>query len=1281
VWRLGAGKGARFSFSFSAVFVLAGCVWMAASAYFLQRFIDDPEMVARLRLASAGALIIVSTAILHVFETSRSNIQSVVDAGRSESYQRRSWLQLGALFLTVPILLFVVAVVQVNWIERSVFGELTVIANYKSRQIRHWIDEREADVQSLVRDSGLIADIIALEDSGDIHAGKKLAQRLEAFRSAHSYLAIVVFRPDHQAIIEIGDQHIEPRLSVSRIGERSLGKVTVEANWQRMCISYPIFLSEQGDQLFGFIHVEMDASAFLGRFLADKLKRTGESLLVSASDNEVQFLSPLRFDDERQPAEELSMEAPALPAAIALREGGAGVVSGWDYRGEAVLAAYSPVPGTDWQLISKIDRREALEPLYSLLSWVGLVALAGVAVVGAMWLRLQRLTEAISQGKRDALLNQFYDLPFVGIAVTSPKTKKMLRFNGRLCEILGYSEEELKACTWAEITHPDDLQKDVDEFNRVVAGESEGYQIDKRYLRRDGSTVEVSLDVKPLRNSNGEIEYFIAMIQDITERRAAEARIAASEARLRTLVNTIPDLIWLKDGEGRYLTCNPAFENFFGASEAQIVGKTDFDFVDREQAEFFRRHDLKAAKAGKPSVNEETLSFAKGDYTGVFETIKAPMMEPDGKIIGILGIARDITQRKEDTAKIERLQSLYSVLSLTNQAIVRCDEEEQLFSEICQNAVEHGGFVMAWVGMLDSASGKVNPVASRGDRSGYLDNIDISIDPMAPSGVGPSGTSIRENRPVWCQDFQHSSSTNNWQNIAQQAGVKASAALPLTRYGEVVGNLNVYSDRLDAFDEEAKTLLVEISADISFALEIIASDRLRHQAEERLRLIIEGGRDAPWDWNLETGEAWYSPRLWQLNGYDPEQGFPTDAETWRRFVHPDDIAKVEGVITRLLNSDDRWATVECRGHHLDGHFFPTLIRAIATRNDDGKLIRLTGTVMDLSEQKQVEEELREQRNELSHAKWLLDAHLENSPLAVVEWNSELRIVHWSGGAERIFGWPESEVKGKRPDEFPFIVEDDMELREEIVEQLTNSVSPTIQKVVRHNTRSGDTRCVAWYLSALHDEAGKLISVLSLAEDITEKIAAETSLRKREHLLDQIFTILPVGVWLSDKDGNLLRANPTIQEIWGDTRLVGPADYGVFHARRMPSGEEVKAEEWAILRALHEGEVVTGEMLEIDTFDGKSKTILNYVAPVLDDQGKVDGAVVVNLDVTERARNQQRMAQQLDELNRWYKATVGREERVIQLKQEVNSLMRQLNLPERYLSAGTPASDKAEKVGN
>jgi PAS domain S-box-containing protein len=147
----------------------------------------------------------------------------------------------------------------------------------------------------------------------------------------------------------------------------------------------------------------------------------------------------------------------------------------------------------------------------------------------------------------------------------------------------------------------------------------------------------------------------VTVRKELLKRKAAEEALRISEGRLRTLVQTIPDLVWLKDTNGVYLSCNTIFERFFGAREADILGKTDYHFVDRELAEIFREQDRKALAEGKPTTNEEWVTFADDGHRVYLETIKTPMYDTGGKVIAVLGIGRDITQRKKDEEELQAL--------------------------------------------------------------------------------------------------------------------------------------------------------------------------------------------------------------------------------------------------------------------------------------------------------------------------------------------------------------------------------------------------------------------------------------------------------------------------------------------------------------------------------------------------------------------------------------------------------------------------------------------------
>lgn len=143
------------------------------------------------------------------------------------------------------------------------------------------------------------------------------------------------------------------------------------------------------------------------------------------------------------------------------------------------------------------------------------------------------------------------------------------------------------------------------------------------------------------------VVYYIVVIplrKQIRLKQEATEAFLNSEANMQTIIHTIPDYIWLKSPDGIYLSCNKMFTLFFGVPESELIGKSDYDFVDKELADFFRQNDLNAIKANRPVINEEWITLADGERI-FLETIKTPVFNSNGVLFGVLGIGRDITLR------------------------------------------------------------------------------------------------------------------------------------------------------------------------------------------------------------------------------------------------------------------------------------------------------------------------------------------------------------------------------------------------------------------------------------------------------------------------------------------------------------------------------------------------------------------------------------------------------------------------------------------------------------
>ncbi len=180
------------------------------------------------------------------------------------------------------------------------------------------------------------------------------------------------------------------------------------------------------------------------------------------------------------------------------------------------------------------------------------------------------------------------------------------------------------------------------------------------------------------------------------------AEISAAQAKLQATFDAIPDLVWLKDAQGIYLDCNPMIERLFGTKKAAILGKTAYDFVGPEQVDSFREHDRQAIAAGQASVNEEWLTFAADGRRGLFEITRTPMRDGDGQLVGVLGIAHDITESKRAQDEILRLNA--SLEERVQQRTKELEESEQRFRSIFEYSKVGMSVADADIGYLE-----VNP--------------------------------------------------------------------------------------------------------------------------------------------------------------------------------------------------------------------------------------------------------------------------------------------------------------------------------------------------------------------------------------------------------------------------------------------------------------------------------------------------------------------------------------------------------------------------------------------
>jgi PAS domain S-box-containing protein len=433
--------------------------------------------------------------------------------------------------------------------------------------------------------------------------------------------------------------------------------------------------------------------------------------------------------------------------------------------------------------------------------------------------------------------------------------------NEAMSRILGYVPEELCGKS-PQILYADDAEREKTGFEiSEQLRRKDSVLVEARWCRKDGSGFDCLLRYAPVERKNDKA-MAVVLVEDVTERKLFQKRLQESQAHLKTLLNTIPDLVWLKDPKGIYLSCNPRFEEFFGAAEGNIVGKTDYDFVAKELADFFVQHDQKAMASGKPCVNEEEITFASDGHQEYLETIKTPMYGTDGLLIGVLGIARDISDRRSAAEMLQialqekevLLREIYHrvknnmqvISSLLTLQIERMDNEqarqellesrqriiamsmihEELYKGKNLEAIDLSAYLKSLIGYLQGI------YSSRAEISIDLrvDNVDIGMDQAVPCGL-----IINE---LVTNAFKH--------------------AFPGRKQGEIQIKVRLVNQTEVVVEVRDNGVGIGTAVDLenpsTLGLRLVQG-LLKHQLSGTLKIVIEAGTAITLQWRLTAGKG------------------------------------------------------------------------------------------------------------------------------------------------------------------------------------------------------------------------------------------------------------------------------------------------------------------------------------------------------------------------------------------------------------------------------------------
>lgn len=463
-------------------------------------------------------------------------------------------------------------------------------------------------------------------------------------------------------------------------------------------------------------------------------------------------------------------------------------------------------------------------------------------------------------------------------------------------------------------------------------------------IGRKGRKIWVEVNEAPIVE-NGRTVSIVGSLTDITERKQAEETLRASRNLLHSILENVPIRVFWKDAESRYLGCNTAFAHDAGFSHPEeLLGKDDFQMVWREQAELYRADDKLVMASGTPVIGIEEPQTTPDGQTICLRTSKVPLRESEHKVVGVLGVYEDITQRKQaEEALREREEQLRVIFDASQAGII---------------LVAPGGTILFANNRMAEMFGM-----SLGQLIGstYLEHLHEAV---RLAGDEHMGRLIRG-------DIQAVSSERHY--------IRADGS---DFWGFLSGK------RLENPDGTLRAL-VGIIADISERKRVEES---LHESENRLRFALEGSNDGLWDVQMRSNTTYLSPRGWEILGYRPGEDGDV-INDWSDLVHPEDLLLTNERLREHIEGLTPIFQVEQRLRIKSGGWKWVLTRGkVVARDADGTPLRITGTHTDLTEQKRLQEQLS-QAQKLESVGRLAGgvAHDFNNMLSVILGHAQLAL--------------------------------------------------------------------------------------------------------------------------------------------------------------------------------------------------------------------------------------------------------------------------------------------------
>jgi len=813
------------------------------------------------------------------------------------------------------------------------------------------------------------------------------------------------------------------------------------------------------------------------------------------------------------------------------------------------------------------------------------------------------VAEALSHS--EDLFRATFEQAAVGMAHVSVDGH-WLRVNRRLCEIVGYSAQELTRKTFQEISHVDDLAADLQATRQLLQGESQTYSLHKRYFHKDGHLVWINLTVSLVRNAQGLPDYFVAVVEDITQLKLAEQALRQSEERYRRVIEDQTDLICRFDPQLNLTFINHAHSVLFGKVPQEMIGRNILDAIPPEYHAPVMAHLASLNASKQVSTNENPLLMADGSIRW-FQWTNRIIVDEDGHTIEYQNVGRDITERRQ-AEEAEREQRRFaeamrdSLAALTSSLDVDSVMQQILKSAAVVVPSEAGSIVL-----FEGDRGRVAYL--RGfppEAEAFFSHYQFSIQSMAHGAV------ITHKQAYYIPDTR---AAKDWIALPITDWIRSSIGMPIELRGEIIGFLIVDSavpnlfqpsdiERLQAFANYA-SLALENAYQVTH-LEARVTERTAQlqAAKERVEAILNNSADGILLVHSDLRIKQTNDAFNKLFACSPQESLSLSLCD---FIHPDDVPRLHAMLASMP-SQLAGQQIELCAQRCNGEFFDAEL-SIGQIKAEG----LVCTLRDITERKRVQNALAEERN-------LLRTLIDAVPDSIYIKDRQHRFLLRNAAPRHVLGHVQPEEFVGKTD-FDFFPATLAEKFFAVEQELFDTGQAIVDQEQQLFAQDGSIAWVSVTKVPLRNLKGEIIGLAGISHDITERKRTAEALREQRDFLHLVINSVPDLIMVKDNAGHFQIVNDRAAQIYGITpqEMIGKTDADINH-----NLEEVAFFLQKDQETLNYGQATfIPEEAILDRYYQTSKI------PLKSPTGHNDRLLIVASDITERKQTAEALREQRD----------------------------------------------------